>query len=61
MHERKPDTAIFRQLLDLNHINAGECFFTDDTEMHIHAASQLGIQVHHLKGDENIQEIFKDW
>ncbi|HEX2978095.1 MAG TPA: HAD-IA family hydrolase [Candidatus Babeliales bacterium] len=48
----KPDSAVFRKVLEMYQLNPSECFFVDDQIENIHAAEALGIKGYWLqKGD----------
>ena len=43
IHFRKPDASIYEFVLEENELQAGHCFFVDDTKENTQAAAQLGI------------------
>ncbi|MES0880415.1 HAD family hydrolase [Roseibium sp. SCP14] len=45
----KPDPEIYHVLLDRNGLEAGNCFFIDDSEKNIEAARSVGMNAHHFK------------
>jgi glucose-1-phosphatase len=49
MGMRKPNPAIFKQVLENHELIPGETLFIDDSEENIKAASGLGIQALHLE------------
>lgn len=49
-HAWKPDPAIFRFLIDTNHLNAKEILYIDDRENNLKSAAQLGMQTLHFTG-----------
>ena len=58
---RKPDTEIFRHVLDNHDLNPKECLFIDDTVSHTIAASNLGIHTWNMNEDkEDITSLFKE-
>lgn len=57
--KRKPDVAIFEQVLDENNLNPTETLFIDDSPQHIAGAQQLGIQTYLMTAPDNIQALFK--
>ncbi len=58
IHLRKPNTEIFRFVLDENGLRADETFFVDDTKENTQAAQKLGIRSWHLQvGREDIIEL----
>jgi glucose-1-phosphatase len=54
---RKPDAEIYEFVLNDSNLVPEESLFIDDTEINTKAASTLGIQIHHLKDDEEIVDI----
>ncbi|MDP3734747.1 MAG: HAD family phosphatase [Nanoarchaeota archaeon] len=52
----KPDSAIFRRLLQDLHCNAEECIYIDDLEKNITAARALGFNVIHFSSMEDLNE-----
>ena len=59
MGKRKPDPAIFNQVLTENNLDAAETLFIDDSPQHLAAAKQLGIQTYLMKAPDNIQKLFE--
>ena len=59
--KRKPDTAIFKQVLEENNLDATETLFIDDSPQHIAGAQTLGIQTYLLTAPDTIQAFFSDW
>ena len=55
---RKPDKECFEYVLKENHLKAKETLFIDDSIQHVISAKELGINTHHLQGNENINSIF---
>lgn len=54
----KPDKAIFQKVLEDHNLLAEECFFVDDTFVHIQAAAELGIHTWNLQpGREDITQL----
>ncbi|MEM9633194.1 MAG: HAD family phosphatase [Pseudomonadota bacterium] len=45
----KPDPRIYQVLLDRNGLEAGNCFFIDDSEKNVEAARDVGMNAHHFK------------
>ena len=43
IHFRKPDASIYEFVIEENELQAGHCFFVDDTKENTQAAAQLGI------------------
>lgn len=58
--KRKPDTAIFEQVLKENNLNPNETLFIDDSPQHIAAAQKLGIQTYLMTYPDSIQKLFGD-
>ena len=54
---RKPDHEIFQYVLDDSRINARETLYIDDTEVHVKAAGDLGINVYHLRLPQRLTEV----
>ena len=54
MKMRKPDGEIFEYVLKENNLSAEETLFVDDSEQHIQGAEKIGLQVYHLKTNEDI-------
>ena len=59
MGKRKPDTGIFRQVIEENNLDPAETLFIDDSPQHLEGAKQLGIQTYLLTAPETIQTLFK--
>jgi putative hydrolase of the HAD superfamily len=57
LHMRKPDHEIFQHVLDDRGLKAGETLYIDDTQGHVKAAGDLGIQAYHLRYPEKITEV----
>ncbi|MGB5370522.1 MAG: HAD family phosphatase [Flavobacteriaceae bacterium] len=58
IHLRKPNTEIFRFVLEENGLRADETFFVDDTKENTEAAQKLGIRSWNLQvGREDIVEL----
>ncbi len=55
---RKPDFAIYQQVIDENKLNPSETLFIDDLAVNTIAAQQLGIQTHWLQPKEDVCDIF---
>ena len=55
---RKPNTEIFKHILNEQKLKAEEVFFIDDSPQHIEGAKKLGIKTHHLLDNENITTLF---
>ncbi|MBC5772870.1 HAD family phosphatase [Pontibacter sp. KCTC 32443] len=58
--KRKPDAAIFEQILAENNLDRTETLFIDDSIQHINSADSLGINTLHLQPPLTINEFFKD-
>ena len=56
LHMRKPDHEIFEHVIADSRLNAGETLYVDDTEIHVNAAGDLGINAYHLRLPEKITE-----
>ncbi len=55
--KRKPELAIFEQVLNENNLNPEETLFIDDTPGHLKGAKKLGIQTYLLTAPDNIQAL----
>ncbi|HZY39619.1 MAG TPA: HAD family phosphatase [Mucilaginibacter sp.] len=56
--KRKPDAAIFEQVLNENNLDPAETLFIDDSPQHIEGAKKLGINTYLLTAPDNIQSLF---
>jgi len=54
---RKPDLEIFQHVLVDSQLNARETLYIDDTEVHVKAAMEAGIQAYHLRLPQRITEV----
>ncbi len=54
MKMRKPDAEIFEFVLKENNLSSHETLFVDDSEQHIKGAEKVGLNVYHLKTNEDI-------
>ncbi|HEY2580871.1 MAG TPA: HAD family phosphatase [Mucilaginibacter sp.] len=59
--KRKPDAAIFEQVLKENNVNPAETLFIDDSPQHIATAKKLGIQTYLMTAPDSIQAFFSEW
>ena len=57
--KRKPDAAIFEQVLSENNLKPEETLFIDDSPQHIATAQKLGIQTYLMTAPDSIQALFK--
>lgn len=53
--KRKPEIAIFEQVLNENNLNPAETLFIDDSPQHLAAAQTLGIKTFLMKAPDTIQ------
>jgi FMN phosphatase YigB (HAD superfamily) len=53
--KRKPEIAIFEQVLNENNLKAAETLFIDDSPQHLAAAKTLGIQTFLMTAPDTIQ------
>lgn len=53
--KRKPELAIFEQVLQENNLNPAETLFIDDSPQHLAAAQTLGIHTFLMKAPDTIQ------
>jgi len=58
MRKRKPETEIFEQVLNENHLNPAETLFIDDSPQHIAGAQKLGIRTYLMTAPDSIQKLF---
>ena len=58
---RKPDKKIFQKVIDENQLIPEATLFIDDTEEHLAGAAAVGINVLHLKKEEDILELLKNY
>jgi len=56
MGKRKPEPAIFEQVLKENNLNPAETLFIDDSPQHLETAKQLGIQTFLMMAPDTIQK-----
>jgi FMN phosphatase YigB (HAD superfamily) len=56
--KRKPDAAIFEQVLTENNLDPAETLFIDDSPQHIATAQKLGIQTYLMTAPDSIQALF---
>jgi len=54
---RKPDSAIYRQALDISQRVPEECIFIDDRQLNIESARRLGMRTIHF---QNAEQLAKD-
>lgn len=59
MGKRKPEPAIFEQVLNENNLSPAETLFIDDSPQHLEAAKQLGIQTFLMTAPDTIQKFFE--
>jgi putative hydrolase of the HAD superfamily len=57
--KRKPDAAIFKQVLAENNLKPEETLFIDDSPQHLATAQTLGIQTFLMKAPDSIQDFIK--
>jgi epoxide hydrolase-like predicted phosphatase len=58
MKKRKPDAAIFQQVLDENKLAPAETLFLDDNALNIEGASSVGIQTIYVTTPELVLDVF---
>ena len=56
--KRKPDAAIFEQVLLENQLNPSETLFIDDSPQHLEGAQKLGLQTYLMTAPDSIQALF---
>ncbi len=54
---RKPDHEIFQHVLADSRLNASETLYVDDTEIHVNAAMDQGMQSFHLRLPQRLTEV----
>jgi FMN phosphatase YigB (HAD superfamily) len=57
--KRKPEAAIFEQVLNENRLNPAETLFIDDSPQHLETAKQLGLQTFLMTKPDTIQKFFE--
>lgn len=57
--KRKPDAAIFEQVLQENNLVPAETLFIDDSPQHLETAKQLGMQTFLMTAPDTIQQFFE--
>jgi len=57
--KRKPEAAIFEQVLNENNLNPAETLFIDDSPQHLETAKQLGLQTFLMTAPDTIQKFFE--
>ncbi|RYE16323.1 MAG: HAD family phosphatase [Sphingobacteriales bacterium] len=56
--KRKPEPAIFEQVLQENALNPAETLFIDDSPQHLAAAEKLGIKTYLMTAPDTVQQYF---
>ena len=57
--KRKPEAAIFEQVLKENNLDPAETLFIDDSPQHLETAKQLGIKTFLMTAPDTIQKFFE--
>lgn len=57
--KRKPEAAIFEQVLTENNLKAKETLFIDDSPQHLEGAEKLGIQTFLMTAPDTIERFFE--
>jgi len=57
--KRKPEAAIFEQVLHENNLNPAETLFIDDSPQHLETAKKLGLQTYLMTAPDTIQQFFE--
>lgn len=57
MQDRKPNTSIFKQVIDENGLIPSETLFIDDSIQHVEGAKKAGLNAVHLKDGMSITEL----
>ncbi|SHG28997.1 HAD family hydrolase [Dysgonomonas macrotermitis] len=58
MHLRKPDQAIYKEVMETIRLNPQRTLFIDDNEANITGAREYGLWAYHLTGGESISDLF---
>ena len=58
MHLRKPELAIYEDVIAKTRVNPAKTLFIDDNEANIVAARKTGLQAYHLTGGERLTDLF---
>jgi putative hydrolase of the HAD superfamily len=56
MQARKPETEIYKKVIDFYNINPSSIFFTDDLDKNINSAKELNISAFKFEGLEKLKE-----
>lgn len=59
MGKRKPDAAIFEQVLTENNLDPTETLFIDDSPQHLETAKKLGMQTYLMTAPDTLQQYFE--
>ena len=57
---RKPHAEAFQLVLDENKLTSNKTLFIDDSSQHTEGAKKLGINIYHLKDNEEVTTLFPD-
>ncbi|MDR3049397.1 MAG: HAD family phosphatase [Elusimicrobiota bacterium] len=60
MHKRKPDPAIYQEVIDALAVDPSKIFFTDDKPENIEAAKKCGINAHQFTNPKNLIKQLND-
>lgn len=60
LHCRKPDPEVFRKILELGNLDPQDSLFIDDSRKNCIAAQEVGLRVHHLTDEEQIEDVVAD-
>ncbi|MFD3000337.1 HAD family hydrolase [Pontibacter toksunensis] len=58
--KRKPDAAVFEDIMAMNSLKKEETLFIDDSIQHIESAHKVGLNTLHLQPPLTINEVFRD-
>ena len=57
---RKPESRVFKLVLNENNLYGPEVLFIDDSIQHIESAQKLGIKTYHISNNEDITTLLPD-
>lgn len=60
MHLRKPNSEIYKQVVEESKIEPTKTLFIDDNEANVVAAQMFGLHAYHLTNGERITDLFND-
>ncbi|MFN8286828.1 MAG: HAD family phosphatase [Chitinophagales bacterium] len=57
---RKPDTAFYKHVLELENLKPEEAFFVDDLPENVEAAKSIGMQAHRLDDPKKLKDLLEE-